>query len=73
LDAEQVGGERRKKRTEARVDHEELHGGANGGPYRRDLQVPTRESHNKSLPKQILRGRGGRGGRSELRRRRRRL
>jgi hypothetical protein len=35
----------RENRTEARVDHEELHGGANGGPDRRDLQVPAREPH----------------------------
>ena len=39
----------REKRTEARVDHEELHGGANGGPDRRDLQVPAREPHARTL------------------------
>jgi len=39
----------REKPTEARVDHEELHGGANGGPDRRDLQVPAREPHAHTL------------------------
>ena len=39
----------REKRTEARVDHEELHGSANGGPDRRDLQVPAREPHARTL------------------------
>jgi len=34
-----------EKRTEAGVDHEELHGGAYGGPDRRDLQVPASEPH----------------------------
>ena len=35
----------REKRTEARVDHEELHARANGGPDRRDLHVPARKPH----------------------------
>jgi hypothetical protein len=40
------------------VDHEELHGGAYGGPDRRDLQVPAREPHDVIRPPVNPRGKG---------------
>ncbi|XP_034568522.1 uncharacterized protein [Setaria viridis] len=51
LDAEQRGNEGSDRRTEAGMDHEELHGGAYGGPDRRDLQPVVTDVFEEEAPR----------------------